>query len=138
MDKIKVVIDTNTLISGTFWSGIPSHIIRLVEKEELILVISSTIVKEYAEVLNYEEIRKKVRDHDECVQAIQKLLQLGVIVNPKEKFNIIKEDPDDDKFLDAAVEGNAKYIISRDKHLLKLKEFNGIKIVKPEQFLEQL
>lgn len=138
MNKIRIVLDTNTLISGTFWLGIPSHIIKLIEKEELILIISSAIVEEYDNVLNYDEIREKVKHHNECVQAIQKLLQLGIIVDPKEKFVVIKEDPDDDKLLEAAIAGNAQYIISKDKHLLNLKEWRGIHILKPEDFLERL
>ena len=56
---------------------------------------------------------------------------------PKEKLNVVKNDPDDDKFIEAAVEGDCDCIVSKDKkHLLKLKEFRGIKIISPEEFLK--
>ena len=60
----------------------------------------------------------------------------SIIVHPKSKFNVVKDDPDDDKIIEAAVEGKAEYIITQDNHLLKLKEFKGIKIVTPKDFLE--
>ena len=61
------------------------------------------------------------------------------IVLPKENLKIVKDDPKDDKFIDAAVEGKCDYIISKDKkHLLKLKEFRGIKLISPEKFANLL
>jgi len=63
------------------------------------------------------------------------IIESSVIINPKIKLNVIKEDPDDNKFLEAGISGNADLIISQDKHLLKLKEYQGIKIVSPEEAL---
>ncbi len=60
------------------------------------------------------------------------------IIQPRTKVDAVKEDPTDNKFLEAAMEADADYIVSGDKHLLKLKEFSGIKIVKAKQFLEML
>ena len=59
--------------------------------------------------------------------VIKKVISDAILVEPKRKFNIIIEDPDDNKILECAVEGNADYIISYDSHILKLKEFQGIK-----------
>lgn len=59
------------------------------------------------------------------------------MVIPTEEFNVVL-DPDDNKFIEAAVEGKAEFIISQDKHLLILKNYKGIKILKPEEFLEIL
>ena len=58
------------------------------------------------------------------------------IVEPKEKVDVIKEDPDDDRVLECALACKAKYIVSQDKHLRKLGKFRGIEILSPEQFLE--
>ena len=55
---------------------------------------------------------------------------------PKTKFDIVKEDQYDNKFLEAAFEGDCDYLVSQDNHLLKLKEFKGIKIMSPKEFLE--
>lgn len=62
----------------------------------------------------------------------------AIIVSPKIKFNIVKEDPDDNKVLECASEGRVNFIITQDNHLLRLREFQGIKILKPEEFLNLL
>ena len=58
----------------------------------------------------------------------------SIIVEPKEKIAIVKDDPKDDIFIETAVAGNADFIVSQDKDLLKLKEFRGIMIITPEDF----
>ena len=64
-----------------------------------------------------------------------KLLQKALFVQPSEQLKIVKEDPDDDKFIEAAIAGRADLIISRDNHLLKLQRYKNIKIITPEEFL---
>ncbi len=59
----------------------------------------------------------------------EELLRVATLVVPSKKIDIIKEDPDDNKVLECAIEGNVDYIISGDRHLLKLKEYSGIRIV---------
>lgn len=137
MNRLKVVIDTNVLISGTFWAGFSSHILELVEEKKIIFILSSDILSEYNEVMNYEEIKQKIKHHNERMQAVHKLFILGKLTEPQEKIEIIKDDKSDNKFLEAAIAGNADYIVTRDeKHILPLKEFRGIKIVAPEDFLK--
>ena len=51
------------------------------------------------------------------------------------RINIVKEDPDDDKFIEAAFAGKAEYIISKDRHLLNINQYSGVKILPPEDFL---
>lgn len=63
------------------------------------------------------------------------IIENATIIQTTEKVNIITQDPDDNKFIEAAIAGKADYIISQDKHLLNLKEYNGIKIIIPEEFL---
>lgn len=55
---------------------------------------------------------------------------------PKVKLDVLKTDPDDNKILEAAIEGQANFIISNDKHLTDLRMYGGIKIVTPEEFLD--
>jgi len=66
------------------------------------------------------------------------ILEKSELAVPKRKVNVVKQDPDDNKFIEAALEGEADYIVTQDRHLLKLKEFEGIKIVTPEEFLRIL
>lgn len=139
MNRLKVVIDTNVLISGTFWSGPSANIIKLIEDNEIIFIITPKILAEYNEVMNYDEIKQKIKNHKECAEAVQKILQLGISLDPQEKLNAIKNDPDDNKFIEAAVAGKVDYLITKDeKHILPLKQFRGIKIVTPDEFLEYI
>ncbi len=66
----------------------------------------------------------------------EELLRVATLVVPSKKIDIIKEDPDDNKVLECAIEGNVDYIISGDRHLLKLKEYSGIRIVRASWLLK--
>ena len=133
---MKITVDTNVLISATFWHGDSNKIILLAESKKIELTMSKEIVQEYAEVLKYDEIKNKINDKGLTTKySLGKIISISKIVSPKEKFDIIKEDKDDNKIIDAAVEGKSDYIVSSDRHLLELKEFKGIKIVTPKEFL---
>jgi len=136
---MKITADTNVLISATFWKGASDKIITKVENKEIKLVMSKEIIEEFTKVLNYKEIQDKIKDKNlEMKYTIQKIISISEIVEPSKKFKVVEYDPDDDKFIETAVEGNCDYIISQDKHLLKIKEFQGIKIIKPEEFLKRI
>ncbi len=134
---IKVVLDTNILVSGTFWTGNSFKIMDLIDKKEIISIISEEIIEEYHKTINKDEIMDKVKDKDLIISNIsRKVILNSTIIQPKEKLNVVKEDSDDNKILECAYEGKVDYIITKDNHLLKLKEFKTIKIVKPEEFLK--
>jgi putative PIN family toxin of toxin-antitoxin system len=69
---------------------------------------------------------------------IRAITSHSVIVKPKERFSIVTDDHTDDKFIDAAIEGRASYIITNDKHLLKIGVFRDVKIVTAKEFLKLL
>ncbi len=135
---MKVVLDTNVVVSGTFWTGESFKVIENIDKNNIQIITSLPILKEYDKILNSEEILEKTSLHQQArVQSMHKILSKAIIVDPKEKINIVKDDPDDNKFIEAAVDGKADYIISRDKkHLLILKKFRNINIISPEDFLK--
>ena len=136
---MKVTVDTNTLISATFWHGDSEKIIIKVEDKEIELVLSTDIINEYADVLDYDEIKDKIKDKKlEMGYSVGKIISISKIVEPLEKLDVVKEDPDDNKILECAKEGKVDYIITQDKHLLKLKNFEGIEIVKPDEFLKNI
>ena len=131
---MKVTVDTNFLISATQWDYSVAH--RLLKK--LILSdaeISTTqdILDETAEVLERDFEYNK----DEIKNIIKKILLFTKLVEPKQKVDVIKDDPDDNKVIACAIESSSEYIITYDKHLLKLKEYKGIKIAKPEEILKE-
>src|SRR3989344_630847 len=132
---MRITLDTNSLISATFWFWDSNKIIEKVENRELVLVLSLDIIKEFSRVLNYEEIQEKIKDKNlEMKYSVEKIISLSEMIEPKERLNIIQEDFSDNKILECAYEGKADYIITKDNHLLKLKEFKNIKIVTPEEF----
>ena len=134
---MKITLDTNVIISSSFWTGASDKILEKVENQEIELIISKEIIDELSQVLNYEEIKDKIKDKGlEIRRTVGKVSSISTIVVPLEKFDIIKEDADDNIILECAVEGKVDYIISQDKHLLNLGVFQGIKIVTPEEFLK--
>jgi len=134
---MKVTLDTNVLLSATLWTGSSARIFDFIQQGEIELVLSDEIIDEYANVMYYDEIQDKIKKHNlELMIVIEDLVAFSTIVNPTRKINVVLEDPTDDKFLECAVEGESDYIITKDKHLLKLKEFEGIKIITPDAFLK--
>ena len=132
-EKLKVVIDTNVLISS-LWGGKPHDIIELWDKNKLLVIVSQQIIDEYFNVLNrFELTEEDIEDLTILFSDPQKSL----LVEPKTRTRIIKKDPADNKFLDCALEGKADYIISGDKHLLKLEKFKKIPIINHSNFVNK-
>ncbi len=136
---IKITVDTNVLVSATFWSGASYQIIQLVESHKVELILSPSILEEFSEVLDYPEIQEKITGKNlEMKMTVAKIKELATIVHPSEKLNVVKDDPDDDNIIECAVAGKVDYIISQDKHLLNLKSYAGIKIITPEELLKMV
>lgn len=134
---MRITADTNVLISASFWYGDSEEIMQKVENKEIELILSKEIIEEFTNVLNYKEIQEKIKDKNlEMKRAVEKIISISTIIEPKQKFNAVKEDPKDNKIIECAVEANVNYLISQDNHLLKLKEFKGIKIITPKEFLD--
>ena len=135
---MRITLDTNVLVSATFWDGEASKIMELIEKKKVKCFLSKNILEEYNRVLHSGEIIEKTKkNHLSIKSAIIKVIEISIIVDPKRKIKVVKDDPDDNKILECAVEVRADYIVTYDsKHLLKLKEFEGIRIVSPTQFLK--
>ena len=119
-----------------FSYSLSSKILEKVENKEIELILSKEIIKEFMEVLEYEEIQQKIKNKNlEMRRTVEKIVSISTIVEPQQKLDVVKDDAKDNKIIECAVEGNAEYIISQDKHLLNLREYKGIKILSPEDFL---
>lgn len=133
---MRVVLDTNILISATFWNGDSEKIVTMAENGEIELILSKGILDEFSAVLDYKEIQDKIKNKNlEMKRSVEKISSIAKLVVPSRKLKIVKDDPDDDKILECALEGNADFIISNNWHLLSLKSFLGISIIKPNEFL---
>ena len=131
---MKVILDTNLLVSGIFFKGVPYEILLDWKKGKFKLVVSHSILNEYNAVV--EELSKKY-SNIEANQILEK-----ISLNAKIYFEIalpeqICDDPDDDKFFALALASKTKIIISGDKHLLHKSGYSGIRVLKPTEFLTQ-
>jgi len=132
----KVVLDTNTLISGILWDGNEARVIEEAENNKVQLFISQKLLKELEGVLKREKFTRKLEGKESTVeQAVAKIALIATLIEPAKKINIIKDDPDDNRVLECAVTARADVIISGDKHLLKLQTYSGIDIMSARDFL---
>ena len=131
---MRVVIDTNVLMSAVFFGGIPGRILGAWRTGHIDLVISPEIVDEYVQV--GERLKRRYPGAD--VQAlIELIIQNAKIVPSSLLPESICEDPEDDKFLACALEAKAKVVISGDKKLLAVSSYQGIAVVTPRQFVDR-
>ncbi len=138
---MKVVIDTNVFISSTMSTkGAPAQVFDKWLSGAFELIVSDDIMTEYRTVLRYGHVRKR---HGLTPPEMEKLINdflrdflRGVtLITPTETVHSVIDDPDDNKFLECAQAGGAEFVISGDKHLLNLKEYEGIQILSPSAFL---
>lgn len=130
MSPYRVVIDTNLFVSS-FWGGKPKRLIDLFIKGKIQLLISPQILEEISRVL------KEILGDDPEISRFIDLISLNSIeIIPNVTLQVVKEDPSDNKFLECAIAGKADYIISGDSHLLDLKEYQGIPIIRVAEFLK--
>jgi putative PIN family toxin of toxin-antitoxin system len=130
----RVVIDTNVMVSAYLGGRLETIIVAWIEGK-FVLTVSNQIVNEYINVLSRPKFKIARAELDDFAALI---LSKAEFVVPGENIRVVEADPSDNKFLEAAVTGQADYIISGDKHLRDLKEFRGIAILTPSAFLEQL
>lgn len=128
---MKVVLDTNIFISGIFWKGSCNKVITNWKEGKFTLVTSLEAVSEIIKVL--KDFKIELSD-DMIKEWVDLIVRNSIIAEPKEKIEVVKDDPKDNIFIETAVAGNVDYIVSQDNHLLKLKEFRGIKIITPDDF----
>lgn len=130
---MKVIIDTNVLVSGIFFGGIPEEIILAWKSNLFNLVISHDILEEYLEVVQDLQERYPTVQALEIVQTLAVTSEITYSLVLKEQ---ISEDPDDDKFLAAALASKTKIIVSGDKHLKKISGWSGISVLSPRKFYD--
>jgi putative PIN family toxin of toxin-antitoxin system len=135
--NMRVVLDTNVLISALFWKGKSAKILDLAEKGAITICLTKEILDEITRVLDYPKIFKHLFKAGLSVNdVLHYVTELVEFYNDEVQLSgMIKNDPSDDKFLSCALVSRAKYIISGDSHVLKLKSFAGVSIVTPAIFL---
>jgi len=130
---MKVILDTNVMVSGIFFKGPPYRILQIWKKGLFEIVISHEILEEYRRVI-YD--LKDQFSHIDISQLFELItlkahFTLSLAMHPQ-----ICEDCDDDKYFFAALASKTTVIVSGDKHLLDKSGYSGIKVFKPKQFLD--
>lgn len=137
---MRAVLDTNVIIAP-FLSpkGVPALIRRAWEDEVFEVVVSEVLLAEYKEVLCYEEIAAKhTMDQAKIAKVIEGFRKYAIVVSPTHVHKVVKEDPDDDQLFAAALAGEAAYIVTKNKHILTVGEYQGIQTLTPLAFLTLL
>lgn len=127
---LRLVLDSNVLISAFYWEGNERSLLRECIIGKYQLVTSSFILEEVERVL-----KEKFDEDEHLVRSyIREVFKFSELVVTQGRLNVITEDPSDNNVLETAVVGKANYLITGDKHLLKIGEYNNIPILKSADF----
>ncbi|MCC6300187.1 MAG: putative toxin-antitoxin system toxin component, PIN family [Anaerolineales bacterium] len=138
---LRIVIDTNILVSALLSKkGVPSQILDAWRERKFLVVTSEAAILETERVLNELKATGKYALSDEDIAAVLNLLRKDALIVPgtADTRGTIPADPDDEKFLSIALDGEADIIISGDRHLLDLGNFQNISIQTARHFLDSI
>ena len=130
---MRIVIDTNVVISGTFFGGYLRKVIESVGKNGLYACATLEIVNEYEEIVDEMIRRKQGRLRRDILKPFIDSLKM---IDPFTKVEVSR-DPDDDKFISCAVDAKALYIVSGDKDLLEIGRYQFVEILTAAEFCAQ-
>ncbi len=135
----KAVLDTNVWVSALLWGGKPAEVIKAAEEGKIDIFASEETVGEINQVLAYPKIAKILQAdgllHEELIEAVLKVVKF---VEVTKKVKVVLEHSADDKFIDCALAAKADYLVSGDRHLLKIGSYKKTRIVTVAEFLKVL
>ena len=132
---LRVAPDTNIYVSALNFGGVPERFLRIAEAGIIQVVTSDAILAELTNVLRGQKL---LWPEGEIRKALRQLARFAEHVQPTRALNVIQEDPADNRILECAEAGNVDYIISGDRHLLRLKQHGDTPIVKVADFMRRL
>ena len=132
---LKVVLDTNVLVSALISDGKPRELFRKGIENQFLIVTSDSMFKELTRVIGRPKFKT---NSDEIRRITIALLNSAEVVDVKTKLRVVKEDPKDDIVIETAYDGHVDFIVTGDGHLLELESFKGIKIITVEKALKLL
>ena len=133
---IRVVLDTNTLISALLFSGTASRLAPLWQSRRITVLVSKEILQEYLRVLAYPKFQ--LGDHEIRALVEEELLPFAETIRVRRRLAVVRRDPEDDKFLECAVAGRAEYLMTGDRDLREFGSYRGITILTVGGFLERM
>lgn len=139
---IKIVPDTNVLISSLLWRGPSREILNKAESKEVELYGSEETQEEFCRTVRYPKFEKyltrSIYTPEKLILDYRGIINIISLRGILDGVNFVKDDPDDDKFIRTAKAVGAKIIVSGDPHLLKLKKIDEIRMVEPAVLLKIL
>lgn len=138
---LRAVLDANVMISALIQpKGASGRILTsLLERNSFEVVVSPTILAEVRRSLSYPKVRKYIKTSDEDLDLwVASLELIAQPVDGNLRIHAVAADPDDNKYIEAAVEGLAQFVVTGDKHLLSLESYENIRIVTPRVFVDLL
>jgi hypothetical protein len=133
---MRVVLDTNTVVSALLFDGIASHLVSYWQSGEIVVLVSREILKEYLRTLSYPKFHLTGQEVKGLIE--EEILPFFQTVRVTKHLSVVEKDPDDDKFIECAVAGRARHLVTGDKDLLSLKSYGRVKILSPGDFLRIL
>jgi uncharacterized protein len=132
---MRVVLDTNVILSAILFGGKPRQILEAGIAGSIRIYTSDAPVAELHSVLQ----RPKFGFNSQIIQSIvAEMTSLAEWVEPRKHFELIDDDPPDNQVIDCAMEAEADFIISGDKHLLQLGKYGNVQILNPDNFTRVL
>ncbi len=129
---LRVTLDTNVYVSGLNFKGKPYELLELKRAGQFEVTVSEAILSELRRVLH-----DKFEWPESDIATVERQIRgFARVVEPKQKLDVMRDDPADNRILECAVAGGSDYIVTGDNHLLKLGQFAGTSIVSPAAFLE--
>lgn len=136
---MKLVLDTNVIVSALIWGGEPYKLIHAATEGEIELYTSVVLLEELREVLERGHLSKRLAQQQSSVdQAIDLYGELAIVVLPKTTPRVVPGDADDDHVIAADMAGQVDLIVSGDRHLLSLERHEAIDIVGVRDALERI
>jgi len=132
---VRVVVDTNVVVSGIFWAGTPGRVLDAWTEGAFVLLVTVGILEEYFDVI--DRIAIKGGRSDLATRWKTSLFDHAKMVKATYHYDGCR-DPDDAMFVECAVSAGASYIVSGDDDLLTLRTVEGVAVLTPAQFLERL
>jgi uncharacterized protein len=129
----KVVIDTNVVISGLLFGGIPGEIVSLWHQKRILPYTSRAIIQEYLRVLSYPKFKLSSKEIEFILY--HEILTFFELTETCAELSVVSRDPSDDIFIHCALAQSINTIISGDAHLLDIGKYQSINIFSPAEFL---
>lgn len=135
---MRIVLDTNVVISGLLWSGTPRQLFNALRAGRASAFTSRELLQELADVLSREHLAPiLLKEQTSAAALVQGYALLANIITAAEIGAVVAADPDDNALIAAALAARAELIVSGDHRLLNLKTYQGIDIVNPAEALRR-